>query len=456
MPALRLSRLLLIVVLASVGVAAIPAVATASMEVSVSGTGDFATVVAVPAVAFDTTAQDVAVSADADTVTVTQRAPDETLIARPPCQSVTATEVSCPRGTGTDARVVGGAGDDVLDASAAPFRVDLDGGEGDDRLTGGEGGDSLTGGAGDDVLDGGPGDDFLDAADDAPDTALTCGDGADRLDDDLADPVSDCEVVAPEWDVEPALSPAPYEVGRAVTARSNVVAQGPTSITIDWLSCTPESCGYVTDQDPDPFSYLIPRSDVGHTIFAIVRATNAAGSIEAQTAATSVIPAAPVPGPLVRPHPPRSPLLPPRTLPRPTVPTMTHAQRRAERSRMLAFVLAPVVADLARRDLARLAAGVRQQMDVAVPDSQITLRCYVSASTARRYGVRVSRRSSRLLVAEGRGQSPPLGRAEVTVRPTRRGRTVLRRARTLRLRVTARAGDARASATVTLRRRRTA
>src|SRR5919198_383035 len=160
MPALRLSRLLLIVVLASVGVAAIPAVATASMEVSVSGTGDFATVVAVPAVAFDTTAQDVAVSADADTVTMTQRAPDETLIARPPCQSVTATEVSCPRGTGADARVVGGAGDDVVDASAAPFRVDLDGGEGDDRLTGGEAGDSLTGGAGDDWLDGGPGDEL--------------------------------------------------------------------------------------------------------------------------------------------------------------------------------------------------------------------------------------------------------------------------------------------------------
>ena len=55
-------------------------------------------------------------------------------------------------------------GDDTVDASglaADAISLQIDGGEGDDRLTGGAGDDILIGGPGDDVLDGGPGNNTL-------------------------------------------------------------------------------------------------------------------------------------------------------------------------------------------------------------------------------------------------------------------------------------------------------
>jgi Ca2+-binding RTX toxin-like protein len=68
--------------------------------------------------------------------------------------------------TGTDitnntVKVAGGAGDDVIDASAAGRRSVLTGGDGEDTLTGGSQNDELDGGAGNDTLDGGVGSDKL-------------------------------------------------------------------------------------------------------------------------------------------------------------------------------------------------------------------------------------------------------------------------------------------------------
>ena len=58
----------------------------------------------------------------------------------------------------TGARLVGGDGANVLDASAFTLgAVELSGGGGDDTLRGGSGDDTLTGGAGVDSLDGGAG-----------------------------------------------------------------------------------------------------------------------------------------------------------------------------------------------------------------------------------------------------------------------------------------------------------
>jgi Ca2+-binding RTX toxin-like protein len=55
--------------------------------------------------------------------------------------------------------LIGGAGNNRLDASAATVAVELDGGAGDDTLIGGAGGDRLEGGAGDDLLIGNRGGD---------------------------------------------------------------------------------------------------------------------------------------------------------------------------------------------------------------------------------------------------------------------------------------------------------
>ena len=63
--------------------------------------------------------------------------------------------------------IKGGAGNDVIDASAMPaaMLLTLNGGDGDDVLIGGAGNNHLVGGAGDDILIGGAGDDVLDGGD---------------------------------------------------------------------------------------------------------------------------------------------------------------------------------------------------------------------------------------------------------------------------------------------------
>jgi hypothetical protein len=196
-----------------------------------------------------------------------------------------------------------GTGDDVVDAAAAPVRVELYGQAGDDRLTGGASADFLYGGPGADSLDAGAGDDTLDAADGAADLALTCGDGADRLDDDLADPVSDCEVVAPEWDVLPALSPGPLRGrARAVGRRLRRDRRGAD------LRLDPVAELY---RGRELLRHRLRRGRLRHRGRGRgqedlrVRATNAAGSVQAETAMTSVIPAITAPSPPARPRRPR-------------------------------------------------------------------------------------------------------------------------------------------------------
>lgn len=66
--------------------------------------------------------------------------------------------------------IVGGFGNDSINASASTIGVTLDGGEGNDTLKGGSGNDLLLAGDGDDVLTGGTGNDELDG-----------GEGNDRL-----------------------------------------------------------------------------------------------------------------------------------------------------------------------------------------------------------------------------------------------------------------------------------
>ncbi len=88
-----------------------------------------------------------------------------------------------------EATITGGAGNDVIDASAAVTKaVTLSGGAGDDTLTagskgstidGGAGDDTLTGGAGKDVINGGAGNDTIDSK--AGNDELTGGAGNDTF-----------------------------------------------------------------------------------------------------------------------------------------------------------------------------------------------------------------------------------------------------------------------------------
>ncbi|HEY2984684.1 MAG TPA: hypothetical protein VGJ38_11055, partial [Jatrophihabitantaceae bacterium] len=412
----------------------------------------------------DVAAHDVTLAADADTVTITDNAPGASLTAEASCVVTAPATVSCPRAGIDVAQVSTGAADDVIDARQLPFRTELWGVDGDDRLTGGGGGDELHGGAGADTLDGGPGDDVLETADREVDAAITCGAGDDRLDDDLDDPLSDCEVIAPEWDVEPALSAGPYVVGATLTAGDYaVVAEGPTAVSITWLSCTGGFTWCVAVSEAD--EYVIAPEDAGHRIFARVAATNRAGSIQAETALTPVVPGSPpeasAPAPVPVPsrvtptlRPPRTPRPQPAGTPvaRPRPTPSTRAERMAQRRAAVAALLAPIAADVARLNLARLRPRVRHRVTFPFYGN-LTVRWYVSAATGRRYGVRLGKGVARVLVAEGRQLAGAGANATIVVRPTARGRAILRRARRLALTVTAGLEDAGASASVTLRRR---
>jgi Ca2+-binding RTX toxin-like protein len=75
--------------------------------------------------------------------------------------------------------VLGGVGDDIIDASAVNFRVEMFGREGNDTLIGGSASDALFGGSGDDSLNGNSNNDLLKG--DSGDDTLSGGLGNDTL-----------------------------------------------------------------------------------------------------------------------------------------------------------------------------------------------------------------------------------------------------------------------------------
>ncbi|MBR1123480.1 cadherin-like domain-containing protein [Bradyrhizobium lablabi] len=78
--------------------------------------------------------------------------------------------------------VIGGSGDDAINASAASTDVSMSGGAGNDALDGGAGNDTLSDGAGVDTVAAGDGDDHVVAAMDAANDSYDGGNGHDRLD----------------------------------------------------------------------------------------------------------------------------------------------------------------------------------------------------------------------------------------------------------------------------------
>lgn len=93
--------------------------------------------------------------------------------------SVTGIRQTFAIGTFSRISVLGLGGDDILDASASPVPVTVDGGAGNDSLLGGASADLLLGGPGNDTLFGGGGSDTLRGGD--GNDYLNGGPGADQL-----------------------------------------------------------------------------------------------------------------------------------------------------------------------------------------------------------------------------------------------------------------------------------
>jgi hypothetical protein len=131
-----------------------------------------------------------------------------------PCIPMSETEAQCPvagislihvetgafadsitlKGVTVATQLLPGPDDDTVIGGDGPDFID--GGAGNDVLYGGAGDDVITGGAGTDTFDGGPGADTIVSRDGTAE-AVTCGDGLDTVQADLADTFADasCETV---------------------------------------------------------------------------------------------------------------------------------------------------------------------------------------------------------------------------------------------------------------------
>ena len=87
--------------------------------------------------------------------------------------------------------VLGGAGNDTINASVATVNVLLDGGDGDDILTGGSGDDVLIAGIGTNILVGGDGKNRFIGGGSTPGTTIESGTGDDQLTSNAANTMLD-------------------------------------------------------------------------------------------------------------------------------------------------------------------------------------------------------------------------------------------------------------------------
>jgi hypothetical protein len=233
-----------------------------------------------------------------------------------------------------DAIADGGAGNDVLDGgqgndrlSGGPGDDELGGLGGDDELIGGDGDDHLDGYGGEDTFDAGAGDDLIGAGDFPPaaDAAISCGPGLDAIvEDDVDDLPDDCEALEPPFlDGGVSITGDP-QVGKVLALSLPENVGGDAWATIQWERC--DSWGYsCTDIDgANAATYTVTGADVGARVRAWYWVENPLGDDSTESAATTIVRAAPTP-PTSRP-------------PRPTVP-----RPPAPRVSVPTFVIPPLV-----------------------------------------------------------------------------------------------------------------
>lgn len=363
------------------------------------------------------------------------------------------------RGDGGFDHLQGGAGADVLD-----------GGTGEDTLIGGLGNDQLIGGNGIDHFEGGLGDDDLMAADTLEDDFVSCGAGDDDLDHDLVDPFeTDCEVIAPEVTTDPKLEANAWQVGATAAATGLVVSAKPVTgmtIALRWERCSGGTCTLAQTVPSNDTRYTIQAADQGKNLRVVVEATNRAGTKVLASAQTPAIAAAPV----VPTTPQNTNTTTTTTTTRPiggipaglTPADLAGMIDRAGRPSLkqvgtkLGAGLDAAVKPLAKVKLRKLAAQATTTVPVLLPaDGTVTVTWSVTPATARKLGLKAKGKAPVVLATGSRRGSAGVT-VPVQVKPTAAGRRALRKARTVKLTLTAslqtQDGPATATKTVTLRR----
>jgi hypothetical protein len=96
---------------------------------------------------------------------------------------------------------------------------------------------------------------------------------------------------APANTALPALSGTATE-GQVLTATNGTWSGNPTSFAYQWQDCNTAGSSCAAISGASASKYTLLSADVGHTVRAVVTATNAAGSTPASTAATATVAAA--------------------------------------------------------------------------------------------------------------------------------------------------------------------
>jgi hypothetical protein len=345
--------------------------------------------------------------------------------------------------TGNDGRneLYGGEGGDTLEGGDG--QDTLRGDSGDDTLRGGAGPDFLWGLAGADEFDGGPDDDRLNAVDDPleQDPVIDCGDGSgDTLDaDNLTDPEpTGCETVAPEFYDHPSIHAFDVfmEGHWAVIGDFSVTGGSEDDeIEVEWWRCSwDEDCNLrLISSDP---GYELTEEDVDAVLYAVVKVSNDAGSDTSVTDDTPLIERAPFVyhgDPIVRPAVPRPDVVhrPPR---RP--PYGDDADVLEQKLGPLELAVGTTLRALARRWQAKDPRALARRRWIGHPVTFPETGTLALAWTATPGGARAAA-SRRVTVARGRVSASKGAKRKVRVRPTPRGRALLRRSKRLRITLSA-------------------
>jgi Ca2+-binding RTX toxin-like protein len=318
--------------------------------------------------------------------------------------------------------VTGGGGDDTLVGNGEANQLigeNLDGAGGDDRLVAGGG-----------TIDGGGGDDVIAADNDLAELSLVCGSGTDQIDHDgTLDPYpSGCETIAPEFLGEAFLENVNAIVGGDALLRipAMLVQPGPPTLLIEWVRCEP--CETVSISD-NLASWHFEPQDEGHTFHARVSVSNAAGSDTTTTQSTDPIrPAAFT----ALPPPPPPPVLPPTGY-------RDYGDYADYADYADLFELDDALASWARRLLGRLLADTRDPRKLArrrvIPhpfvypyDGNVTMTWGVVPPRKARAAA-----AKPLVIAKGSRKGKRGQKRTVSVRLTKRGRAILRRAKRLKV-----------------------
>jgi hypothetical protein len=342
-------------------------------------------------------------------------------------------------------QLYGNDGGDTLDGAGG--QDDVYGHDGDDTLRGGAGNDHLWGAGGADELDGGADVDRLNAVDDPleADTAIDCGDGdGDTLDaDNLTDPEPiGCEIVAPEFYEGPEIVAFDaFMEGQWAAVGDFSVTGGSVEdeIEVEWWRCPWDQADcnlrLITDQP----GYELTAEDVDSVLYAVVRVSNEAGEDVWITGDTPVIEPAPFveDDPRLIPPPPPPPqvfVFPPG--PPPYGDYGDYADTLEQRLAPLEASVGGSLRSLARRwngrDPRALARRRFIPHRVKFPETgELVLTWSATVGSARAAAAR------RVTIGRGRARGAQGSTRTVRVRPTARGRAVLRRSRSLRVTVAA-------------------